>query len=68
MDRELTRYRNGAITFMLTLILGALSIFGITEANKSTQTDRESDRRNCQMAAVVGGASLEQAEQLCGRV
>ena len=63
---ELTRYRNGAIVFLLSLIIGALGIFGVVSANQSASTSERSDIRTCQLSAVVGGASLKQAETVCG--
>lgn len=65
MDRELTRYRNIAVIFLLALIVGMLGTFGIAEHVGENQRITDQERRTCQMSAVAQGASLDRAQLMC---
>jgi len=65
MDQELIRYRNGAVAFLIVLILGTLGVFAVVETDEAARTDQDSERRTCQMSAVVQGASLDRAQLMC---
>lgn len=68
MDRELKRYRYGAIVFLLVLICGMLIVFtAVTIGTAAAESDAQ-DIRDCQMALVVNGASPIEAEMFCGEV
>lgn len=65
MDRELTRYRNGAVGFLLALIIGTLALVPIMSAAQDSQRVTDQERRTCQMSAVAQGASLDRAQLMC---
>lgn len=65
---ENSTYRQLAVWGLLAVIIAALAVFTLVTRDTEHREKVQQETRLCQLDAVRGGATLGEAELLCGKV